>query len=322
MFRKALDRRYSDTYSFIQTQLAGATHLDECVALIDLRVSNLDKTGEMVGVVEAMSLGFRWEISKSATETRRRHYIRAVLLGLATLGDPDNQGTRLNAQQLKARKPALEKASETDLDKLLRRIVALNVSQAGGRSFVGFTRSLEKANATWALDRINEAVTRVERTLQGLSRNANEAQRFAYWFGTSDPAVVRKNFGQIFKGVQGGVMLIKDDSPDKDKVFGYVYRAGPNNPPRIYLCNAFWRAGQLTWNANHQLVKDGRNGFDNPLGVILHELSHLFAATRDHRYGKAKCHELATSEPALAIENADNHEYYAESVMTQAVFKP
>ena len=106
MFRKSLGRRYGDTYDFIQTQLAGSANLDECIALMDVRTRVLDSEGELGGVVEAMSLGFRWELSKSPAETRRRHYVRAVLLGLATLGDPDAQGKRRTAQELKLRKAA------------------------------------------------------------------------------------------------------------------------------------------------------------------------------------------------------------------------
>ena len=321
MFRKSLGRRYGDTYDFIQTQLAGSANLDECIALMDVRTRVLDSEGELGGVVEAMSLGFRWELSKSPAETRRRHYVRAVLLGLATLGDPDAQGKRRTAQELKLRKAALEKASEPELHQLLLRIVALNTKRTHGRTFVGFSNSLESANANWALDHISLAVTRVQMALGNVGRVENETQRFRYWFGNNDPRTVHKNFSRIHQGIAGGLMLIKDEDPGRDRVFGYVYPDGPRNPARINLCNAFWRAGKRDWNASLALVKDGRESFDNPLGVVLHELSHLFAQTRDHRYGKAKCHEIAVSSPALAIENADNHEYFAESVMTQGTFK-
>jgi peptidyl-Lys metalloendopeptidase len=195
-----------------------------------------------------------------------------------------------------------------------------SVKTEGQRTFVGFNTTLEKENSVWALDKIAEAITRVQVALGGVTRIPKEGTRFQTWFGTSDHAVIRANYGKILAGIRAGIVLIKDTDPANNNVFGYVYPAGPNNPPRVYLCAAFWRAGKVTWKqmGGALVKKDGRDTKDNPLGVILHELSHLFVPTDDHEYGQTDCKQLAISNPALARMNADNHEYYAESVVIDA----
>lgn len=313
--KKTVNQRFSDTYAFIRQQLASAPELDAALALLDLRVEALDDAGQMVPLLELMSLGHRWEITHSPVETRRRHYVRAVLLGRAALGDPDQGGRLLSVAEVKAGKGATEKLTEQQLHALLVRMVKQGIETAGTRTFVGFDTSLEKENAVWALDRIAEAVTKVQWTLGMLTRSTDDQERFRKWFGAGDAKATRANFAKIYSGIQAGVILIKDDDASKDKVFGYVYPDGPNDPPRIYLCGAFWRAGRLSWRGRSMLRKDGRDGHDNPLGVLLHELSHIFVHTQDHRYGQGPCEKLAERHPELAGMNADNYEYYAEAVM-------
>ena len=44
-------------------------------------------------------------------------------------------------------------------------------------------------------------------------------------------------------------------------------------------------------------------------------MSHfnVVAGTDDHVYGQAGAKSLAASDPARALDNADNHEYFAEN---------
>lgn|GEM_PF-1693504 len=314
MFKKPLDQRFRDTYQFIHNQIGGVDAA-AASALIETRTRALAAAGDLTALVELMSLGFRWTISKSASETRRRHYVRAVLMGYATFGDPDSRGRRLSLAEIKARKSATEKRSEQDLHALLQRMLQQTKQTDGQRTYVGFDTSLEKQNAAWAMDKITEAVTRAQWALGMIGRNPEQAALFTTWFGASDPKTLRDNFGRILRGIANGIILIKDDDPANDNVFGYVYPDGDNDPPRIYLCNAFWRAGKVQWNAKTHVRKDGRDGFDNPLGVLLHELSHIFVRTEDYTYGKPNCRQLAQQNPAMAAMNADNYEYYAESIM-------
>jgi len=86
-----------------------------------------------------------------------------------------------------------------------------------------------------------------------------------------------------------------------DGVFAYVY---PNDPDHvIYLCPAYWDAGVDL-------------SIDSKPGTLVHELSHFadVAGTSDHIYGLSGARSLADSDPCLAIDNADNHEYYVETM--------
>jgi peptidyl-Lys metalloendopeptidase len=82
----------------------------------------------------------------------------------------------------------------------------------------------------------------------------------------------------------------------------YYYAYGyPNKPYTIYLCKVFWLASL--------------SGTDSQGGTLIHEMSHftLVAGTNDYVYGQAGARNLAITNPNNAINNADNHEYFAEN---------
>lgn len=83
-----------------------------------------------------------------------------------------------------------------------------------------------------------------------------------------------------------------------DSSYAYVFS---NQPYKIHLCNAFWNAPNL--------------GIDSKAGTLVHEMSHftVVAGTSDHAYGTSACQRLATKNPNKAINNADSHEYFAET---------
>jgi hypothetical protein len=58
-----------------------------------------------------------------------------------------------------------------------------------------------------------------------------------------------------------------------------------------------------------------RTGTDSRAGTLIHEVSHfnVVAGTDDIVYGQAGAKSLAASDPNGAINNADNHEYFAEN---------
>ncbi|QRV92787.1 peptidyl-Lys metalloendopeptidase [Ceratobasidium sp. AG-Ba] len=80
--------------------------------------------------------------------------------------------------------------------------------------------------------------------------------------------------------------------------FAYV---DPSLPGKINLCGQFWSA-PLT-------------GTDSRAGTIVHENSHFTVngGTDDHAYGQSDSQALAKSNPAQAVDNADNHEYFVEN---------
>jgi len=59
-------------------------------------------------------------------------------------------------------------------------------------------------------------------------------------------------------------------------------------------------------------------GFDSRPGVIIHEVSHIAAGTLDIAYGRTAAMALARKQPDRATINADNLEYFVETLPTLA----
>jgi peptidyl-Lys metalloendopeptidase len=56
-------------------------------------------------------------------------------------------------------------------------------------------------------------------------------------------------------------------------------------------------------------------GTDSKAGTLIHEMSHfnVVASTDDYVYGQTGAMNLALTNPDQAVDNADNHEYFAEN---------
>lgn len=318
--KKPVDKRFADTAEFIRSK-AAPDIADHAVNMIAEQINKLPNPEKYV---EALSLGSRFDIIGRSSETDRRHYIRAVLLASGTLGDPEKGGKLLQLFEVEAKKKAIKDLKADQLAKMLADCLALIKTTKGGITFIGTATSLEKNRAFLAIEKVEESVNRASMALMRAKYDAKERDRMQLWFGQKPsetglgPELSRK-YQQVYQRLHGGVEVIRDDSPAKDNVFAYVYTdPGYNVPvPKIYLCGAFWRATQVSWSQSGgawvKVDKEMRN--DNPLGVIIHEMTHIVLGTKDHKYGKSKCKALATSNPGQARENADNFEYYSEAVM-------
>jgi len=110
-----------------------------------------------------------------------------------------------------------------------------------------------------------------------------------------------KNFANIGNRQGAGYRVDCAGSSCSANTYAYVFPS--DSTFTVYVCGAFWNASPNT------CVADSRPG------TIIHELSHFtpVAATQDIAYGQSACLNLATSNPANAIRNADSHEYLAES---------
>jgi peptidyl-Lys metalloendopeptidase len=132
--------------------------------------------------------------------------------------------------------------------------------------------------------------------------------RYTSWFGayTSDRyATVKQHFGakdRIDDALDqtGGQVTINCGC--NEGYFAYVYK---NQPYQIWVCNAFWSAPLI--------------GTDSKAGTLIHEMSHftVVADTDDHAYGQTAARNLANTNPTNAVDNADNHEYFAENTPFQ-----
>lgn len=124
--------------------------------------------------------------------------------------------------------------------------------------------------------------------------------RYTWWFGSytsSRYGTVRTHFTNIRSALSSQPYTF-DCSCTESGTYAYVY---PTRPYRVYLCGAFWSAPNT--------------GTDSRAGTLVHETSHfnVVAGTDDWGYGQSAAHSLATSNPSRAVDNADNHEYFAEN---------
>ena len=78
--------------------------------------------------------------------------------------------------------------------------------------------------------------------------------------------------------------------------FVYTY----NYSRKIWLCKLYMKAKAT--------------GVDSKMGILTHELSHAIAGTDDKAYGFNQCKKLARKAPNVAIINADNFEYFVETL--------
>ncbi|OON60992.1 peptidase M35 [Massilia sp. KIM] len=123
--------------------------------------------------------------------------------------------------------------------------------------------------------------------------------RYTKWFGAADSgraAKVKANFAAIKDAFANKPVTV--DCGCKKTYYAYVY---PTQPYTIYVCKAFWSA-PLT-------------GTDSKGGTLLHEMSHfnVVAGTDDYAYGQSAAANLAITDPAKAVDNADSHEYFGEN---------
>ena len=131
--------------------------------------------------------------------------------------------------------------------------------------------------------------------------NANtQGLRYTTWFGAYNSgryATVDSHFDSISYTLNNERVDF-DCSCKKRGTYAYVY---PNQPYRVYLCGAFWSAPNI--------------GADSRAGTIIHEVSHfdIVANTDDVVYGMTGAKNLASTDPAGAVRNADNHEYFSEN---------
>jgi peptidyl-Lys metalloendopeptidase len=126
-----------------------------------------------------------------------------------------------------------------------------------------------------------------------------QGARYTTWFGvynSSRYSTVTSHFSAISNAMD--TAPVKFDCGCKKRYYAYVY---PTQPYTIYLCSVYWQAPAT--------------GTDSKAGTLIHEMSHfnVVASTDDYVYGQSGAKSLAISNPAQAVDNADNHEYFAEN---------
>jgi len=158
---------------------------------------------------------------------------------------------------------------------------------------------------------IREARTYSENA-KGYLNTGTVGERYKWWFGTFLTArynSAKQNFVKIDTAMDlnaGQISINCLCDPQYEDAYAYV---NPNDPYKIYVCNAFWAAPMT--------------GTDSKAGTLIHEMSHftIVANTDDWVYGQTGAHNLALNNPdrtsgnpsTSVVGNADNHEYFSEN---------
>ncbi|MEM7376482.1 MAG: M35 family metallo-endopeptidase [Pseudomonadota bacterium] len=133
--------------------------------------------------------------------------------------------------------------------------------------------------------------------------------RYRQWFGPHSSV----RFTTALQNLRNVQKVLREDTVryncgcDIAGVYAFV-RA--DLPYDITLCPAFWSTTTV--------------GTDSRAGTIVHELSHfrIVAGTSDHAYGQQSAATLANLNPVLAVDNADNHEYFVENTPDLSILSP
>lgn len=149
------------------------------------------------------------------------------------------------------------------------------------------------------LERTKQMVDRalVRMLFLHMDESGGSDKDYLRWFGTFDRGRARyalQTYQQISRALERGIEFTCDC--DK-QIYAHVF---PGLKLKIHLCALFWSAPF--------------SGLDSKPGIIVHELAHEVLRGGDFRYSTAKAEQLAIDFPWLAVRNADNYEYFAESL--------
>lgn len=168
---------------------------------------------------------------------------------------------------------------------------------SGGVSYTGNCSSSRKSSILTAL---TGAQNYANAAYSYLSGSGSGTPRFTTWFGTyssSHWSTAKSHYANISNAFNVKPITV-DCSCTDSGTYAYVY---PDSPYKIYVCGAFWSAPNT--------------GTDSRSGTFVHEMSHftVVAGTNDWVYGQSGAKSLAKSNSTKALDNADNHEYFAEN---------
>lgn len=186
-------------------------------------------------------------------------------------------------------------------DRLLAKVAAVEPAATGGSvSFTGRCTNSQKTQIVSALD---AAGGMAGDSLSYLAVDKPGGQRYRSWFGAYEASrwsQAEGHFSKVKEAIEEKPLTF--DCGCKQSYFAYVY---PDQPYKIYLCKSFWTAANT--------------GSDSRAGTIIHELTHfnVVAGTDDLGYGQGNARNLASTDPVKALNNADNHEYFAENTPSE-----
>jgi uncharacterized Zn-binding protein involved in type VI secretion len=179
--------------------------------------------------------------------------------------------------------------------------MSLATTHVGGRgALIGGSGNVLVGGAvitTGELARV-DALAMIDKGLQSLDRwNTEDRRHFKEWFGTDSEwarELMRERLLQMRE------KLLHEELVPGTKTGTYAHVYPFTNT--VNLDARFWSAP--------------RTGADSRAGTLIHETSHFWGAggTDDIVYGQPGCKTLAKQSPSKALNNADNHEYWLETL--------
>ena len=138
----------------------------------------------------------------------------------------------------------------------------------------------------------------VKRALKKLREK--DARQYRYWFDRENSPIRKAKVVEVYQKIKQRMeeVVFRYDVTGtgcgRGHVWGYTFHGSRS----IWLCVAFWTSPFT--------------GNNSQAGTFVHEHSHASANTEDHDYSEAFCSLMAKEDPDLAIDNADNYEFFAE----------
>ncbi len=165
---------------------------------------------------------------------------------------------------------------------------------------VGYTGNCSASQKGLLNTAVGDATAYAGSAASYLNGLGSSSPRYTTWFGAYSPAgrATALDHFQKAHSAFSTQALVLDCKCKKPSVYAYVYAT---QPYKIYLCGAFWSSPAT--------------GTDSKAGTLVHEMTHftVVASTNDYAYGQTNAKALAISNPTQALDNADNHEYFAEN---------
>ncbi|WP_119270449.1 hemopexin repeat-containing protein [Taklimakanibacter deserti] len=222
---------------------------------------------------------------------------------------PDGEARLTDGQKARRRQGARPRRDASDFTRDLS-ASELTIDQDVMHKLGGLTFDLNIPPVHWdVFDADQNAVAWVDSTLAELASWNSRTDNALYteWFG-ADNAARYQTIRDHYSAIRARLVtphtydLTPDDCSPGD--FAYTY-AGSDT---VYLCGGWFNAP--------------KTGIDSKFGTFVHEWSHAVAGTGDTAYGQAAARNLALTNPAGAINNADNHEYMVETLADRMLTAP
>jgi len=136
--------------------------------------------------------------------------------------------------------------------------------------------------------------------LKGQTQGDKIEKQYNYWFGVSlaeAPKHWKKSFAKIQTAMEKTTFNLHFNGRYcKDHDYAYTYYRSDT----IFLCDKYSSAPIA--------------GYDSKLGILVNELTRVVMETKDLAYGEFHSRTLAMRKSGKAVTNADNYEYFIESL--------